>query len=255
MIEPIIIDLEEGIAAVKHEGNWRFFHDNDWMFLLDYRAYAYAPDETPRPTDPRRNTLVVNENNAEEWMNLLAGELTFEQIPYAVYDDGAQAPLMFVIDFDEKLWIGHRWHMDQSALDDYQPADWLADEDDVFKYVPEEIAHLWDGQLVAEAVEVRLNTVLYPLIPAGLRPYWWDKLCIPFAVGEHGAQQVEIRQGNDRLAKLTLDQLPTDQPFNLCFDYTLDRSKRLRVDIVRRKLNSSIVADEAYADIGPFALR
>jgi hypothetical protein len=77
-------------------------------------------------------------------MDSLRGELTLEQIPYTQWANGAQAPLTFVIDFDRKLWIGYQWHNDQIALTDYQPSGWTALEDNVYRYVPQEIAKLWN---------------------------------------------------------------------------------------------------------------
>jgi hypothetical protein len=144
MTEPILIDINQGIAAVKLRGSWRFFHDDDWMFLLDWGKYRYQPGETPDEDDPRRDTMIVDENNAKEWMSLLAGELMAEQIPNAVYEAGGRVPLRFVIDFDQRLWVGCMWNMDQSALHDYQPDDWAAGEDDVFEFAPKEIARLWE---------------------------------------------------------------------------------------------------------------
>lgn|GEM_PF-2106367 len=144
MAETIVIDLDQEIAAVKFKGNWRFFHDFDWMFLLDWNTYYYGRDQVGEPLDPRKTTMIVDENNAEEWMSLLAGELSAEQIPHTVHKGYVdQARLVFVIDFDRKLWVGCLWNMDQSALHEYQPTDWTALETSVFKYVPEEIAQLW----------------------------------------------------------------------------------------------------------------
>jgi hypothetical protein len=152
MTEPIIIPMDQEIAAVKFKGKWRFFHDDDWMFILNYRAYRPSSDEEIESSDFRRNTWLVDENNAEEWMSQLVGELTPEQIPYAVNEHyrGEQARLVFVIDFDRKLWVGCGWSMDQSALEDYQPEGWTAKHDYVFLYVPEEVANLW-GKSVGES--------------------------------------------------------------------------------------------------------
>jgi hypothetical protein len=144
MTEPIFLDWDESLAAVKFKGRWRFFHDVDSMFLLDYSPYDsdYAPKQ---PGDFRYGTLVVDENNAEQWMDSLAGEIAAEQIPNTFLKGTAhRAKLTFVIDFDQKMWVGSMWHNDQSALDDYQPEDWTAGEDDVYNYVPPEIRQLWD---------------------------------------------------------------------------------------------------------------
>jgi hypothetical protein len=142
MAEPIFIDWDESLAAVKFKGRWRFFHDMETMFLLDYGSYD--DDYVPKPGDYRYGTLVVDESNAEQWMNSLAGEITTEQIPNTFLQGRTtRVKLTFVIDFDEKIWVGMMWHNDQSPLHEYQPEDWLTDEDDVYKYLPPEIRALW----------------------------------------------------------------------------------------------------------------
>jgi len=47
MEQRISIDPDESIAAVKFRGRWRFFHDLETMFLLNYSAYD--PDYNPQP--------------------------------------------------------------------------------------------------------------------------------------------------------------------------------------------------------------
>ena len=116
------------------------------MFLLDYSAYN--EDYVPNPGGWRYGTLIVRQNNVEQWMNALAGEIPPEQLN-SVYRDspwGLLGPLkiVFVIDFDAKVWVGSNWQHDQEALDEYQPADWFSDEDDVMKYLPPEIRSIWD---------------------------------------------------------------------------------------------------------------
>ena len=44
--------------------------------------------------------------------------------------------LTFLINFDEKLWVGCLWKMDQSPLQEYQPQGWSALEDKVLDYLP-----------------------------------------------------------------------------------------------------------------------
>ncbi|MCC7446556.1 MAG: hypothetical protein IT324_04025 [Anaerolineae bacterium] len=108
------------------------------MFLLNYSAY------NPQPGGYRYNTLIVDENNTELWMKSLAGELTLEQIPYTYwYDTSQRMRLTFVIDFDEKRWVGYMWKHDQEALQDYQPDGWTAVEDEVLPYLPPEIRQYW----------------------------------------------------------------------------------------------------------------
>jgi len=79
-----------------------------------------------------RYGILATEDNAEQWMNALAGELTPDQLSRTYcYDGSDRVILTFVVDFDEKLWVGQTWKMDQSALHDYQPAGWLAGVDEV----------------------------------------------------------------------------------------------------------------------------
>jgi hypothetical protein len=143
MEQKLSIDPDEAVAAVKLRGRWRLFYDVETMFLLNYSAYH--PDYIPEPGCFRYNTLIVDENNAELWMSALAGELTLEQIPYTYWGDTSQkAKLTFVIDFDQKLWVGEMWQHDQTWLPDYQPEGWTAIEDEVIQYLPSEIRSYWE---------------------------------------------------------------------------------------------------------------
>jgi hypothetical protein len=83
MNEKTYLEWDEALAAVKYNGRWRFFHDIEVMFILDYPAY----DDTcnPAPGEFRYGTLVVNEDNAVEWMNSLSGELSLEQLPHTYW--------------------------------------------------------------------------------------------------------------------------------------------------------------------------
>ena len=77
-------------------------------------------------------------------MAALAGEVTPAQLARTYWRDTLKrVKLTFVIDFDEKLWVGQGWHNDQSPFQDYQPQGWLTDEDDVAKFLPPEIKKLW----------------------------------------------------------------------------------------------------------------
>ena len=142
MTESITIDWGDSIGAVKLKGKWRFFYDMDYMFLLDYTAYDSG--YIPKPGDKRFGLLVIDNENAEQWMGSLAGELSLEQIPNVVVGDSSvRADLIFVIDFDTRLWVGQGWHNDQSFLGDYQPEGWTAIEDNVYQYLPDEIRRYW----------------------------------------------------------------------------------------------------------------
>jgi hypothetical protein len=138
----ILSDFDYSLAAVKFKGRWRFFCDIEQMFLLDYTLYD--SDYVPEPGGYRDGLLIIDEHNAEQWMSALAVEVTAAQLMH-LYREGhiERVKLTFVINFDEKLWVGSMWLMDQSALDEYQPADWLADADNVSKYLPEEIRRLF----------------------------------------------------------------------------------------------------------------
>ncbi|MHB8625274.1 MAG: arsinothricin resistance N-acetyltransferase ArsN1 family A [Aggregatilineales bacterium] len=132
MEDKIFVDLDESLAAVKFKGRWRFFHDVETMFLLDYSAFD--SDYVPVPGEFRYGTLIVDESNAEQWMNELTHELTPQQLLHTYWrDTRRRVELTFVIDFDEKLWVGQMWHMDQSPLQDYQPDGWLTGEDEARK--------------------------------------------------------------------------------------------------------------------------
>jgi len=142
MDERIYIDWDESLAAVKFKGHWRFFCDIETMFLLDYTAYD--GDYIPTPFSYRYGILVVDEHNAEQWMSALDVEVTPKQLANTYWRGSSnRVQLTFVINFDEKLWVGQMWKMDQSPLADYQPQDWLAEKDEVQKYLPLEIRGYW----------------------------------------------------------------------------------------------------------------
>ena len=135
-------DSDYDLAAIKFRGHWRFFYDTESMFLLDFTKFDDS--HKPSPGDWRYGILIVTEDNAEQWMNELAGELTLDQLPYTYWEGTSdQIKLTFVIDFDNKLWIGHGWQMDQSALHDYQPDGWTTGEDNVYDWLPPEIRKVW----------------------------------------------------------------------------------------------------------------
>jgi hypothetical protein len=142
MDDKVFIDWDLSLAAVKFKGQWRFFYDEETMFLLDYTSYD--GNYTPALGDYRFGILIISEDNVEQWMATLAGELTLTQLPKTYWQHTTdRVQLTFVIDFDEKLWIGQMWKMDQSPLQDYQPKGWLAREDILEKYLPPEIRAYW----------------------------------------------------------------------------------------------------------------
>ncbi len=142
MDEKIYVDWDESLAAVKFKGRWRFFYDVEEMFLLDYTKWW--SDYVPEPGGWRYGTLIVDENNAEQWMNSIAHEITADQIPNTFLKDTSdRVKLTFVIDFDEKIWVGMMWKHDQSPLDDYQPDDWATGEENVYNFLPPEIRAYW----------------------------------------------------------------------------------------------------------------
>jgi hypothetical protein len=134
----IYVDHDEALAGVKFKGRWRFFYDGEIMFLLDYSAY----DDThhPRPGEFRYGTMIVDEANAERWMNSLAHEVSLEQLTHTYWKNSdRRINPTFLIDFDQKLWVGSGWKMDQSPLHEYQPQGWTALEADIDDYLPDEL--------------------------------------------------------------------------------------------------------------------
>lgn len=231
---PLIkIPHDESIAAVKWQGQWRFFYDADLMFLLDYTKYD---DAIPEEWGFRYGTLVVDESNIERWMDSMHGELTAEQIPYTGWADDEQVQLTFVIDFDVKLWVGYLWQNDQSAYEEYQPEGWLAVEDDVFNYLPIEIVKLWDKQLITSTVIISINDRCLPLIHQGSRAGRW------------GAKQWSIQttidmeivhifesdgvQTRDSIYQCTI---PNNEWVDVRVSYTIEwnRDINLRIDLQR----------------------
>jgi hypothetical protein len=138
MPEKIFVDWDYSLAVVKFKENWRFFYDIESMFLLDYHSFhnAYNPVEG----EFRYGTLIVDKNNAEQWMSSITREVTLEQIPNLYWENTeTRVKLTFLINFDERLWVGSQWKMDQSPLHEYQPQGWTAREDNVLDYLPPEL--------------------------------------------------------------------------------------------------------------------
>ena len=143
MSDRIYVDRDYALAAIKFRERWRFFYDVETMFLLDYSSFD--PTYEPSSGKFRYGTLIVDESNAEAWMAAMAKELDRDQLPHMYWDNSdRRVQPTFVIDFDKKLWVGHGWSMDQSPLQDYQPQDWTAGEDDVMKYLPPELLQYFE---------------------------------------------------------------------------------------------------------------
>ncbi len=139
MPEKIFVDWDSSLAAVKFRGNWRFFYDQDAMFLLDYPSYDGGL-HNPTEGEFRYGTLIVDETNAEQWMKSIFAEVSLEQVPNLCWEGTERrVQLTFLINFDEKLWAGSGWHNDQSSLEDYQPHGWTALEDPVLDYLPDNL--------------------------------------------------------------------------------------------------------------------
>ncbi|MCA0456563.1 MAG: hypothetical protein LCI00_21500 [Chloroflexi bacterium] len=138
MPDKIFVDWDYSLAAVKFMGKWRFFYDIDVMFLLDYPSYH--GDHNPTQGEFRYGTLIVDETNAEQWMRSMFAEVTIEQVPNLYLENTEQRMrLTFLINLDEKLWIGSFWHNDQTFLGDYQPQGWTAKEDLAINYLPADL--------------------------------------------------------------------------------------------------------------------
>jgi hypothetical protein len=142
MSEKLYLDWEEALTAVKLSSEWRFFADREVMFILDYSAYD--DEYAPLPGGFRYGTLIVDKHNASAWMNTLAREFNVEQLPYLYWEDTEKrVQVTFVVDFDERRWVGNGWKMDQSPLTDYQPEGWTAVEDDVYQHLPLDLKSIW----------------------------------------------------------------------------------------------------------------
>lgn len=214
MTKSLTIDGYESIAAIRLKGSWRFFHDQDYMFLLDYSSYE--PDYDPKSGEARYGTMIVDDSNIEQWMQSLAGELTAEQVPNARWENGVQVKLTFVIDFDNQLWVGIHWDNDQTLLNDFQPSGWLAIEDDVFKYVPPEVSSLWDEQLVKNPVIASINNRDFVLISPGTRAGTWSEIATGIDNSKTSSVKIELIQlimwGQELKRDLIYEIIHTDIP-------------------------------------------
>ncbi|MBN8637645.1 MAG: hypothetical protein J0M07_20160 [Anaerolineae bacterium] len=138
MQKKIEVDWDDALAVIKYKNAWHFYVDMEIMFLLDYTAYD--SEYKPAPGRFRYGTLIVDENNTEIWLGALARKLAPDLLLHTYWENTEKRVLpTFVIDFDQKLWVGNNWHHDQSPLHKCQPAGWTALEDDVMTYLPSEI--------------------------------------------------------------------------------------------------------------------
>lgn len=229
------------------------FYDMDYMFLLDYKSYD--PTYTPKLGEPRHDTLIVDENNIELWFESLSGELSAEEIPYAKWEDGSQVKLTFVIDFDRKLWVGFRWWNDQSALHDYQPRDWIAIEDNVFRYLPPDIVSRWDTQILNAAVFVSVNEKHHALIPPNTRAGEWG--AIVAGIDTERKKQIKLKitklNGLERedLLAVQITDLPenTERWIDLHVSYNISYGKQVSISANWR---TKLMFLGEIADLGPF---
>jgi hypothetical protein len=258
MPDTIQVDSEESIAAVHIHGTWRFFYDSDYMFLLDYQSY---PGYTPKPGESRYGTLIVDDSNVEQWMRSLKGELTVEQIPHVRWGNGGQVKLTFLIDFDRKLWIGYKWNNDQSSLTDYQPSGWIAIEDDVFRYLPQELSKLWDKQLIKTPVIAALNDDHSVLIRPGTRAGDWGTTIRGIDTTQTAALRLSIirvgngmgQQARDVLFQQTLTDLPSvsERWIDLHLSYRVSPAKETIITIAYYQMGKPIYLG-TIAELGPY---
>jgi hypothetical protein len=140
--EKITINSDHYVGAVRYNGNWHFFHAPLSMWILDFASYD--EEYEPKPGGWRENLLRVDEGNAQRYIDEMhKNELQASQISFtfkAGFPNRAQ--LTFVVDFDDRKFI-NGWH-DNIAIEEYAPKGWMAEEDDPYEYVPENIKTLWE---------------------------------------------------------------------------------------------------------------
>ncbi|MBL8160968.1 MAG: hypothetical protein JNJ61_03215 [Anaerolineae bacterium] len=142
MSESFPIYDEHFIGAVKLHGEWRFFHHLLIAWILNYRDYddTYIPTES----DWRYELMKVDEKNAEAYVLFMAkNELPIAQIPFVRLGDfPMQAPLTFVVNFDERLFV-NGWH-DNIPIHEYIPQGWRGIEDNPYDHIPSDLSLLWN---------------------------------------------------------------------------------------------------------------
>lgn len=69
------VETYSAMAAVCLNTEWRFFYDDDFMFILDWIKYD-GEDNIQNLSEETFRPLIVNSQNAPKWMSKLAGELT-----------------------------------------------------------------------------------------------------------------------------------------------------------------------------------
>jgi hypothetical protein len=136
------VDIDDLIGAVKYKGQWRFFAGIVAEWVLDYERYEPGYDPVRDDTPFRNGLLVVNENNAGEFCNVMAPyELSPSDIEQLIKKEGANHfPLSIVIDFDAKVYING---FSEIPLHEYVPSNWVAKEDNSLKYLPDNFKALW----------------------------------------------------------------------------------------------------------------
>jgi hypothetical protein len=146
---------DERLGLVIIEGNQRFFLEHDAWWILDYQRYSPSIiDSETRTTDFRNGILLVDENNAEKFLEVMKdSEVLAKDVRRLILEarelmetdeDEEEFVLMFLIDFDKKLYVNGFFDFLVQPYEEFVPKGWTGILDNPLKYVSDDIKSLWE---------------------------------------------------------------------------------------------------------------
>jgi hypothetical protein len=139
------------IGATRYKSDWYLSSAPIPTWILDYLAYN---PELSLKIDPnaatvaKNNLLIVDENNAEEFIREIRFYKTFpEHIRHSLefgFNSEEDLQLSVMIDFDDKVYINN---YPEEPLQGYIPAHWTGYSGSPLEYVPEDIRAIWEEPL------------------------------------------------------------------------------------------------------------
>lgn len=158
-MKALCVEIYRNIGLIKFQGIWRIFGDNSsrhiWGINLD------SLDDIPRK---RRTAISVDLSNVHSYIDALEAEI----MPHQIQTNLGQRWIMFVINFDEKIFVdGSGDDAYFLSIADLIPSDWLYIVGEPLFYVPTAISNLWirkqktDLEKVLIATESTIGAVHY----------------------------------------------------------------------------------------------
>jgi hypothetical protein len=144
---------DEQLGLVIYKSKLRFFLENDAWWILDYASRD--PESINEDNSYYRNgMLLVDETNAEESLEVMKeSEMLPEDVRRLVLEsrelmktdeDEDEFVLMFLVDFDKKLYVSGYFDFHVRPYEEFVPKGWTGILDNPVKYVGDDIKSLWE---------------------------------------------------------------------------------------------------------------